>query len=411
MRRLWVISAVLIIGSLLTGCGSRIELNELGITTATGIDGHKGEWTVTYQVIVPSAMSSSLGGSAGGGSSQAAVHTFSTQGKTIRDAIDISNLENPRKLYFAHNNVLVIGKEAAEAGIEEVIDNYFRNPDARETVKVLVADRKARELLMQLIPPEKIPGQALSKILQKDDQTGSFYPSISIYELALKLSSDSGAAGVPEVSIVGSDRETLESSDIFKKTSSKANLKLSGLCIFDRARKVKTLNQKESLGISWLTNHVKSNTLSFEDENAKNAEKALSSFRINTAKVKVTPVKGPLHFSLEVKVKVAGELVISNSEEDPAKTNNIKKMQQQVEKVIEQQIEEGWKTVQKLQIDLVGIADKIHRKYPEYWKENRDTWPEELSRMDINIDVQASIKRPGLFQKSFSSLLKSKSDQ
>ncbi|ULO09934.1 Ger(x)C family spore germination protein [Paenibacillus sp. 19GGS1-52] len=411
MRRLWVISAVLIIELSLTACGSRTELNDLGITIATGIDGHKGDWTVTYQVILPSAMSSSLGGSAGGGSSQAAVHTFSTQGKTIREAIDISNLENPRKLYFAHNNVIIIGKQAAEEGIEEVIDNYFRNPDARETVKVLVADRKAREILIQLLPPEKLPGQALSKILQKDDQTGSFYPSISIYELALKISSDSGSSGVPEVSIAGSDDATLESADISKKTSSKANLRLTGLSIFDRARKVGTLNQAESLGISWLTNHMKSSTLSFEDENAKSAEKALSSFRIIKAKVKVTPVKGPLHFSLDVKVKVAGELVISNSEEDPAKTESIKKMQHQVEKVIELQIKEGWKTVQKLHIDLVGIADKIHRKYPRYWKETKKNWPEELSRMDINIDVQASIKRPGLFQKSFSNLLKSNTDQ
>lgn len=410
MRQLWIISVVLVLVLSLSGCGSRTELNELGIIVATGVDGHKGEWTVTYQVIIPSAMSSGLGGSVGGGSSQAAVHTFSSQGKTIREAIDISNLENSRKLYFAHNNVVIIGKQAAEEGIEEVIDTYFRNSDARETVKVLVADRKAREILRQLIPPEKLPGQALSKILQKDDQTGSFFPSISIYELALKISSDSGAAGVPEVSMIGSEGNSLESANIFKQTSSKVNLRLSGLSIFKGAKKVGTFNQKESLGLSWLTNQVKRNTLTFEDENSESAGKALSAFQIITAKVKVTPVKGALHLSLNVKAKVTGELVVSNSEEDTTKTKDINKMQQQVEKIIEMQIMEGWKSVQKLQIDLIGIANKVHRKYPGYWKEIKGSWPEEMARMDINIDVQASIKRPGLFQKSFSKLLESESD-
>ena len=119
MRLFRAASSLLLIALCLTGCGNRTELNELGITTATGYDGQKGNWTITYQVIVPSAMSTGSG-VAGGGGSQAAIHTFSTKGSTIREAVAASSLENPRRLYFAHTNVIVIGKGTAEAGIAEI---------------------------------------------------------------------------------------------------------------------------------------------------------------------------------------------------------------------------------------------------------------------------------------------------
>ncbi|WP_410512221.1 Ger(x)C family spore germination protein [Paenibacillus sp. BR2-3] len=410
MRRLGVISVLLLIGLWLSGCGNQTELNELGIISATGVDGTEGNWTVTYQIIIPSAMSSGAGGSGGGGGSQSAVHTFSTEGKTIREAIDVSNLENPRKLYFAHNNVLLIGKETANAGINEIVDSYLRNFDSRETVKVMVADQEARDLLKQLVPPERLPGVALAKILKKDSQMGSFFPTITMYEIAQRISSETGAVGIPEVSMVGSGDEKLDSIEVFQKTSSKVKLKLSGLSVFKGSKRIATLNRMESQGISWLDNKMNSSTLSFEDPNTKDGVKSFTAFQVHIAKVKTTPVKGPLHYTLNVKVRVNGEIVESASQEDISKTEGINKMQQLVNKQIEAQIQDSWKTIQKLNVDLLGIANKVHRKYPKDWNKIKGSWSDELARMDIKIDVQTIISRPGLFQKSFTKQVEPETD-
>jgi spore germination protein KC len=399
MHRYRVVATSLIVALTLGGCGNRTEMNELGITTATGFDGHKGNWTVTYQVITPSAIGS--GGASGGGGSQAAVHTFSTQGRTIREAVAANSLENPRRLYFAHTNTVLIGKQAAEDGIAEIIDNYYRNPDARQTVKVFIADGEASTYLKKLIPPEKLPGQALAKILQKNKQMSSVYPSISIHELALKISSDSGAAGVPEISIKGGgDSEKLESMDVFNQTAPASKLKLSRLSIFKKDKKVASLNQKKSMTLSWLTNQVDTTTLSSEDEHAD-----LSAYLIRKAKVTVTPVKGPQRYTLQVNANVSGELVETSTDEAISTPQGMNRLQQQAEEVIEAQIREGWEDVQKLNIDLLGIANKIHRKYPKDWKQLKGKWPDEMANMDIDINVKVNILRPGLFQNSFSKLL------
>lgn len=98
VRQLRVSYVLFIAGLLLTGCVDRTELNELAITTATGIDGHKGDWINTYQIIIPSAMTTGSGGSSTG-ASQSAVHTFSTHGKTLRETVTKSSL-NTRVNYI-----------------------------------------------------------------------------------------------------------------------------------------------------------------------------------------------------------------------------------------------------------------------------------------------------------------------
>lgn len=95
----------------------------------------------------------------------------------------------------------------------------------------------------------------------------------------------------------------------------------------------------------------------------------MSAFLIRKAKVKVTPVKGPLHYTIKVKAKVVvGEILGTTTPEDLLKTQSIDKLEQQAEKIIGSQILEGWKAVQHLKVDLAGIGNKIHRKSPRIGK-------------------------------------------
>ncbi|MFT9371184.1 Ger(x)C family spore germination protein [Paenibacillus polymyxa] len=398
VRQLRVSYVLFIAGLLLTGCVDRTELNELAITTATGIDGHKGDWINTYQIIIPSAMTTGSGGTSSG-ASQSAVHTFSTHGKTLRETVTKSTLEYPRKLYFAQNNILVIGKKAAEQGIEEIIDIYLRNLDSRETVKVFIANGEARNFLKKLVPPEKIPGQALEKIIERDSKLASIYPAISMYEFISKISSDS-AAGVPEISLEGSKPEKLESVDVFKETSAKNKLKLSGLSIFQKDKRVGFLNEKESIGVSWLNNQIKNTTVNYVDGNVTSA------FLIRKAKVKVTPIKNLNHYYLNVDVKATGDLLSASSQREMKDMQSVGQLQMQAAETIKLQIQEGWKALQQKNIDLIGVGNKIHHKYPKDWKKIKETWPEEFANMDIKIGVKMKLARPGLFEKSFNELLK-----
>ncbi|WP_440109239.1 Ger(x)C family spore germination protein [Paenibacillus sp. QZ-Y1] len=391
-----------VFGLATTGCGNWTELNDLGISTATGFDRQNGKWIITYQIIVP-PVSSQNGSSSGG--SQAPVNTFSSEGKTIREAIAKSSVENPKRLYFAHTNVVLIGEEAAKYGIAEILDHYYRNIGARESAKIIIAGGEAREYLKKLVPPEKQPGRALSDILARNNEKGSFYPVMNLHEVGLKITSDSASAGIPTLKVRGHNADRLNSIDIFKEISSPSKLSLEGLSVFYKDKQIGILNQHESMGISWLTNRVNSSNLTYLGEKGE-----ANSFLVRKAKIKVAPVKKSHHYAVQVDARVDAELDESTSGEDIMSTHTIHELQRQAEQIIREQIMDGWKGNQRLHVDMLGIANTIHQRHPKDWKTLKDNWRTELAKMDINIKVDVTLKRVGLLQDSFSKLLRSKDE-
>ncbi|KHL95707.1 spore gernimation protein GerC [Paenibacillus sp. IHB B 3415] len=386
---------------ILPGCWNRTELNELRITTATGVDLSDGKWLISYQTIVPSTMASGTGG-VSGGAGQPAIHVFSVRADTFNKARNLSNLETSRRLYIAHNKVVLIGKEAAAEGIGQLIDTYLRSTEARETVYILVTDGRANEFLRKLVPPEKLPGASYGEILDKETELVSIFPKTSIYDFALHLHSDSKSIGVPVVTLFGEDtienKEELESLDVLKKTSQPLKMTLSQLAIFQKDKLVGWLNRQESLGLSWLTDKIKGAEISFP---CSDNEKNQNSITVISSKTKLKPIKSDDHYTMHVKIKANGILMESVCNEDLSKPEVISGLQKNIEEHIKNDINASWDALQRLGADTTGFAEIIHRKYPKEWKEVKDDWENEFKKMEVKIEVSVIIKRPGLIQKSF----------
>lgn len=406
MRRILLCCAAVLACMATVGCWNRTELDELGITVANGFDLSGDDWEMTYQVIVPSASGASQGGGSAGGGSQPSVYVFTTKGKTIREAADRGYTENPRRLYFGHTDIIVIGKEVAERGIEQVLDLYFRNIDARETVLVAVTDGKASEIMRKMVPPEKIPGTALAEILRKQNSSSSYFPVVNVFQMAQKLVSDAQTVGVPEIIVTKGNAKALESLDVNKTTSPPVKMKVERLGVLHQNRLVGYLNRDESYGISWLTNQIKGSTISFSCSGAA-AKTKNGTVRITSAKTKVTPVRaGEQHYNMRVETEASGDLLMEfMCEEDLSKPQSIKGIEKAVAEEIRNKIEMGWEASRKLRVDLPGFADKIHRKDPKTWKKLKNDWSEELTRIELDIRVKVKLQRPGLTKKSFDTLL------
>jgi spore germination protein KC len=385
---------------ILSSCWNRTELNELRITTATGVDFKDGKWLVTYQTIIPSSMASGTGG-ASGNSGQPGIHVFSVKADTFNKARNLSNLETSRRLYVAHNKVVVIGKDAAEKGISELIDLYLRSTEARETVYILVTDGQANELLKKMVPPEKLPGESYGEILDKETDLVSIFPKTTIYDFALHLYSDSKSIGIPVATLSGEETtqniKDLESLNVLKTTSQPLKITLSQLGIFQKDKLVGWLNRQESKGLSWLTDQIKGTEISFP---CSDHEKKLNSITVTSSKTKLKPLKSDNHFTMHVKINANGVLMESVCKEDLSKPEVISALQKIIEEQIEEDIKAAWDALQRLDADTPGFANIIHRKYPKDWKEINDDWETEFKKMELKIQIKVNIKRPGLIQKS-----------
>lgn len=397
---------------LLTGCWNRTELNEIGITAATGIDRVGKDWMVTYQIIVPSAMASSSGG-ASSASGQSAVHVFSTKGEAIDKANNLTNLENSRRLFVSHNNVVVVGGRAAREGVTELIDLYWRRVEARETVLMLVTEGKASEIINKMLPPEKLPGVGIADILRQEERNASIFPMVSIYDFALGLTSDAKTNVVPVIALTGDTEggqtKKLESTEAMQVTAPPVKLKLTKLGLFRNGRLVGFADQEESCGLAWIHSRVQGMVLTFPYEDRQAGK--VSSLRVSAASAKITPVKTGEHFTIRIRIKLKGFLTETTTGKDLSDPKIIHGMEQEIAKSVEQQVRTGWKMMQREKLDLAGLADRIHRKYPKEWPKLKGKWEQELGRMELDVSAKATIRRTGLLQKSFGSIKRSSEEQ
>lgn len=386
---------ILLCAALLPGCWNRIELNELAITAATSIDRKGNDWLVSFQVVIPSSISSGIGITGGGAG--APVNVYSTVGKTIREANSRSFFESPRKLYFAHNRVMVVSEETARRGLNPILDVYLRNTDARETVDVLITPGSARKILEQMMQIQKISGNGIREINHLEAEYTSVLPEVRMYQLAMNLASDSASALLPEVFVSGdSETSTLKA---FEKTTLPAKIKLGRAALIKKDKMVGWLTRKEALGVAFIRNDIKKSILTIA---CPNESEKFSTVMIGNSSTELTPSVKEGKMSVKVKIKGKASLTQSDCKEmDFYNPAVIASLEQEVEKEIVGSANAGWRAARKYKTDAVGFADMAHRKYRKQWRVWKQNWDAAFSAIEINVTADITMTNVGLSNKPF----------
>ncbi len=381
---------------LLGGCWNRVELNEIGIVSATGVDWKDNKWTLTYQVVIPQMISSQT--NSGGGA--APVNVFSTSGNSFRAATKKASQETTRRLYFAHNQMIVIGQEAARHGLEQLFDVYLRNTDSRETVSVFLAKGSARRILEQLIPLEKIPGNAIQRLMDHEDKQSSDFPQMTMHDVIVNLLGSTQAAGIPSLTVGGSN-ESLDSSDKLALTNAPSKVRLSQLGLINRSKLVGWMSREESFGVMWLRDRIKHTTVSFACGNEAPDTSPLSSVKIFRAKTKLTPVWSGEKWTIRVNMEASAQLMEYSCEMDLKEPDALAKVEHAIESEIVRLMENGWKSVKSNGTDIVGLGNLIHQRAPKLWAKQKGEWAEQLNRMELVISVKVNIQTTGMSGNNF----------
>lgn len=128
--RIIIMLLLLLFTMLLGGCWDIKYLDELSIVIAIGLDKAEGDdIAVTVQIVNSSEMTSGGNKSSGSGASSTVI--YKETGKTILEATRKIINKNSRKLYFAHNQVLIIGEELARKGVRPLFEYIDRSPELR----------------------------------------------------------------------------------------------------------------------------------------------------------------------------------------------------------------------------------------------------------------------------------------
>lgn len=390
----------LIILSMVTasGCRDRVEISQLGVVSALGIDlaDEPGQFEITAQLIRPSGVSTTGGASAG-----RPFLIVSTTGNSLFDAIRKATTISSRKLFFSHDRVVIIGRELAENGIYPVLDLLMRDEEFRPNLQMLVATRTAKEIVYSVSEYESIPGIGLSELLRASDATSAIGLS-TLHQFRIALASGPGLQPIASLvdsvtaATIGDQRSFVGSRVSPEQGGTEQILRLVGTAIFRDDKLVDTLDLVASRGYRWVVGEVDSGIVNIRmPESGKQVD-----LEIVAAEGKVEAKVQDGRPQIKVLVKATAQVGAQEGSDDLTTLENLQSVEALFASAVQHEIAAVLAKAQLHQTDIFGFGDALRAKQSQEWMKLKQSWPQLLAELPIEITVRTHVDRYGLISTS-----------
>jgi spore germination protein KC len=398
LRKTYPFIVVMLAVTLLTGCWSRRELNELAIALAIGIDKDEdGQYLVSAQVVDPSQIAAKKSESG-----RSSVILFQETGKTVVEAFRKMTLTASRNLYVAHIRLLVIGEDVAKEGIGPSLDLFSREEELRTDFFIVVAkDTTAANTLKVLTSLEKIPAVSMFRSLETSEKSWAPTSTVTLDELINNLTAKGKQAVLTGLEIFG-DVAAGESQKNITKIKPSTQLHYAGLAVFRADKLVGWLNENESRGYNYVINNVKSTIRNVKCPNG--GELATELIRSDTVVKAVFEDNKPV-----IHVETRSELNVAevSCKIDLKVTNTVQELEKVLDERYEKLIHDTVKKVQKkLKSDIFGFGEKVRRANPDAWKKMEENWVELFPNLKVTVESSSHIRGIGTINNSYINSMK-----
>lgn len=358
-----------------TGCWSEIELTKLAVVTAIGIDiNDSKEYEVSLQFVKPKVDTS--GGAKGGSSSEAKQYVVKTcKDKTVFQAV--RNMINTidRTVFYSNVKAIIIGDKLAKEGIAPSLNVFKRQTQTPPTAKVLVADGvTAKEVLETESEFEKIPAVSLSNI-----EDNSHLQLTIVEETLIELLQDIETPG-EEVVLGRACR--LDDKDIVVK----------GCAAFKEEKLVGWLDDESTRGYRYAKGDIQSGTQELKGLFGGGTIVTLEAVKAQS-KIKVEFVEGKPRFVIDI--KQTGDVAEVNSPLNLLQKGKMEGLKEEFSKSTEASVTKMLGFVRENKSDILGLGNTLYKFHYDYWKQVRNDWSNELSKVPIEVHVESVIERAG----------------
>ncbi|GAA3407372.1 Ger(x)C family spore germination protein [Paenibacillus hodogayensis] len=372
---------------LLSGCWSRKELNELAVVVALGIDLHKNGYAVTAQVLNPNEVRTQKSTSGA-----TPVITYSSEGRTVPDALQRMLIEAPRMLYLSHVRVLVFGEALARKGLSDTLDFISRNQQLRTDFFLLVSrGAQAADVLKIVTPFEHVPANSLYTSIVISHQKWAATGKVTLQKFITELGREGSNPVLSGVHVTGS-AEKGSSLGNLHKIDPDALLQHAGLGVFEEDRLVGWLDESSSKTANYVLDEVHT-TIGYvpcPGSGIAGVEIVHSDSDIDVS----LGEDGKPEFT--VRLDVETNLNAAECSMDLSKPATIENIQEKLNEKFARSLEGNIHEVQtKYGADIFGFGEVLHRKYPSVWAKYRERWKDSFGGMKVSVEADVTIRRIG----------------
>lgn len=380
MKKLITIFMIIIVTLSTTSCkGTKQEMDHLSIVLATGFDlTPENKYLLSFQILNTKKQPSIKKGTKHNQQVSSDVLSYSMEGDTPREAITKLSTEIGRNLFFGQSKYIVVSEDLAQFGLSFFADTVLRLPEARPNSLLLVTKGKASDIIEASTTSDTIPGNNV-EALKKQQSLNGYAPIVSRLDFANSLSKKTVS---PVVGVIDLDKSAADST-----------FKMAGTAVFKKDKLIGYLDINETQGMQWIKGKIRNTTLS-----VPLYENGFITFDVIKVKSKVKARIIDNTITIYITVKERGNILeMSDSINVMKNPGAMFELSRLKEAGIESKIKASLYAAQKkLNADIFDFGGLVHKTYPNYWKTIEDNWDEIFPNIEVKINVDSRLKRPGI---------------
>lgn len=284
-------------------------------------------------------------------------------------------------MYWGHAKVIIIGKEVAEEGILPVLDFIARDTEVRNKIWLLVSmEENASVLLKGKDEIHNSIGFHIDEVMRNQRSIGMFYAMDLLAFLR-----DLSAEGISP---------TIATSVLTPSRDSKVP-RLEGMAIFKDDKMVGWIDGISVKAILLTIGEFQGGEFATLDTDG-----VRTTLEVLRCKSKLKPIIRDNKIIMDISIEMEAGIVEITGKEDYMSEDRVEKMRKTAEKNIARDVVEVIKKVQQeYKVDIFGFGNAIYRLKPKIWKEIREDWDEEFSKLEVQANVSITISGTGLLEK------------
>lgn len=363
---------------LLSGCYNYRELNDLGITTAVSIDYKDNNFYVIAEVINPIKQQDASS------SNNSPFVNYNSSSSSLQDAFRKVVLESPRQLYAAQLEIIVLSEEVVNNHLEEVLEYFARDPEARTEIKIIVAktEDSTKAITLQTLLTSLSSSNIIKSLDLQSKVLGMDYP-VTLNELLNMYIDPYLEVVLPSMTLYG-NYEIGDEKENITTSSPKAIVKIDGSTITKDNKILGYLDLEESKILNLINGKLKETIIKM------NYYDGYIIFEPNRIKVsRELDIKNNI-----IKINISGysktkEIQSNIDLKDP---KEVEKLNKALNMELEKKITDTFNSIrEKYDTDVFGFQELYYRTNYKYFKENCTNWYEDIYPK-IKLEVKANVR-------------------
>ncbi|MCR4926223.1 MAG: Ger(x)C family spore germination protein [Clostridiales bacterium] len=352
------------------GCSKSIgktDLNRRKIIVAIGIDVEGDIYKLTVRSYDPTMKLADSADS--GGESKTIIYHI--EGETIAKAISNIMLQTGDEPAYVQNNIIIIGKEVAQRGIDKVIDFFVREKRTRYSTMIALSNDKASDIIECDFMGNSMPQKELEELINSGALSGEV-EKMNILLVAKYMSEPTTDVVLPML-------------EAFSDGENK-NVRIAGTGIFKECKLVGHFDIDETRGMLIFSDKFNSGSISLDVDGVK----ITANIKKTSSKIKTEIKDGRVIFEVKTDVKCEIDEIERNFNM-AVDEGEVEKIKKEVAEKIYASIKGAFdKSTVEYQSDALRLGKRLQFQNKEFFRNHYEDFSSVLSnaKLDLRVNVE-----------------------